>query len=425
MELNEYIACRLVHEIHTSGRRSFKACRRSWNWTFNEQYYPTTTAKPLEFGSSYHRGMEVYYDPKTWDWDEEIKASRAILAFEEMCIAQKQKALADYGTLDPEVEKDYAERVELGKGMLRYYFSEVAPNEDIGWKPVKVEIGFMVPIPNPETGEEAIWCKCDQCWGRWVTKIPHWHAGMPMTPCNDVIDSEGNILGTYEQIDRSEFPGLPVVYAGRLDMLAMDALGNYYIFDWKTAARLTENSEFLQLDDQIASYCWALYTLGIKVRGFIYHEQRKAYPIPPKQNKQRRLGALYSVSKQEPYEYELYLATVQAGDPEGYANGAYDDFLYYLQYEGVKYFNRFPIIKTEQELAIIETNIGLEALDMIDPGLRLYPSPGTFKCNWCAFQQPCVEMNSGGDYQFALDTMYEQREAYYVRNEPSTEKADR
>jgi len=359
--------------------------------------------------------MEVYYDPETWDWDPEVKAARAILAFEEMCLAQKAKALDEGVTLDPDVEEDYAERVELGKGMLRYYFKEIAPKEDIGWIPVKVEIGFMVPIPNPETGEEAIWCRCMQCWGRWTTRNSEWHPGMPL----DGLTPEDL------PADYAEWRGLPVVYAGRLDLLAMDEYGNYYIIDWKTAARLMESTEFLNLDDQIASYCWALWTLGIPVRGFIYHEQRKAYPIPPKRNKNRYMGKMYSASKQEPYEYELYKRTVEEGDPEGYANGAYDEFLHHLKYEGTTFFKRTPVIKSPQELKNIEENIGQEALDMIDPGLRIYPSPGKFKCDFCVFQQPCTEKNSGGDFQFALDTMYEQREAYYVRNEPSTDKVDR
>jgi len=411
LELGEYIDRKLVHEIHTSGRKSFRTCRRSWDWVFNKQYYPITTAKPLEFGSAYHKAMEVYYDPKTWGWDAELRQASAIAAFEEMCEKQKAKALIESMSLDADVEADYNDRVDLGVGMLRYYFSDVAPVVDKGWKPIYVEVGFMVPIPNPYTGEEAIWCKCDQCWGRWHTQNSGWHPGME--------------IPEYDPVDRANFKGLPVVYAGRIDMMAEDEQGNYYLFDWKTAARLMENHEYLYLDDQIASYCWAMWILGIDVKGFIYHEQRKAYPIPPKKNKQQRLGCWYSVSKSEPYEYELYKKTVEEGDPQAYAQGLYNDMLMHLQSANARFHNRFRVIKSPDEFAEIGRNIGLEALEMTDPNLALYPSPGTFKCSFCSFQTPCMEKNTGGDYQYALDTMFEQREAYYVRNEPSTDKVDR
>jgi hypothetical protein len=56
----------LCHEIHTSERKSFRACRRRWDWLFRGHYYPVETAKPLEFGIAYHKAMEVWYNPDTW-----------------------------------------------------------------------------------------------------------------------------------------------------------------------------------------------------------------------------------------------------------------------------------------------------------------------------------------------------------------------
>jgi hypothetical protein len=161
--------------------------------------------------------------------------------------------------------------------------------------------------------------------------------------------------------------------------------------------------------------------LGIKVRGFIYHEQRKAYPQPPKMNKQRRLGCLFSVAKNAPLEYNLYLQTVMEKDREAYEQGNYDEILEYLQNEGVAYYARYQIYKSHEELEEVGRNIGYEALDMIDPNLRIYPSPGRFGCSFCAFRQPCLEQNAKGDYQYALDTMFEKMEHYWVRQEASTD----
>lgn len=401
MDVDELIERKLVHEIHTSERRSFRACRRRWDWLFRQNYYPIVTAKPLEFGTAYHTAMEVYYNPETWNWDREVVSQLAIKAFVDKCEEQKQKAVAELGHiyLDGEQEADYAERVELGRGMLDYYFTQIAPQQDVGWKPVKVEIAFMVAIPNPETGEEVIWCKCPQCWEK-AAKHYGW-------------DGSEHQLGAWK--------GLPVVYAGRLDMLAQDDKGNYWIFDWKTARTVAEKYDFLYLDDQIASYVWALIKLGLPVKGFVYHEQRKGYPQAPKKNKQRRLGCLFSVAKNQDVDYDTYLKTIMEEDKEAYEEGAYDDMLTYLRNEGIVYFMRHQVAKSYEELLSTERHIGLEALDMLEPGLRIYPSAGRFGCTFCAFQQPCLEMNAGSDYQYALDTMFEKRQHYYVREEPSTE----
>src|SRR5690606_15369965 len=96
--------------------------------------------------------------------------------------------------------------------------------------------------------------------------------------------------------------GLLVVLAGRIDLLAEDSHGHYWVVDWKTTARLArgdasgqDRDEFLDLDDQIGSYVMALRRkLGLNVRGFIYVELKKAFPEPPQRNKQIRLGRWYS-----------------------------------------------------------------------------------------------------------------------------------
>lgn len=399
--VDELIEAKLCHEIHTSERRSFRACRRRWDWLFNDAWYPKTTAKPLEFGVAYHEAMEVYYDPDHWDEPRSVRAALAIIQFAEKNEQQRLEALDNPNSTqyDDEINDDYAERLALGQGMLQYYFTEVAPKEDQGWRPRKVEIGFRVVIPNPETGEEVIWCECENCWNKYREYIA-------AHPESDIY-----------------WRGLPVVYAGRIDMLAEDLShpGNYYIFDWKTAAMIPQNHDFLILDDQVASYAWALWMLGINARGFVYHEQRKGYPQPPKQNATRRLGRLYSINRNQDTDFESYLECVRTNDKEAYEKGLYDEFLEYLKNDGIVYFSRVKIIKADSELQQIGYNIGLEALDMVDPHLRIYPSAGRFGCTNCAFQIPCMEKNAGGDWEFTLQQNFEQREHYYVRKEASTE----
>lgn len=348
-----------------------------------ENYYPLMTAKPLEFGVAYHEAMEVFYNPTTWMFDAETKGELAVKAFVDKVESQRKKYLEvkDTHILEADVQKDYDERLELGKGMIRYHAQRISPQLDRTWKPVRVEISFQVPIKHPDTGE-PLTCSNPEC------RHP---------------------------------AGAPVVYAGRMDALGEDEHGDYWVIDWKTAASLSVNDEFLYLDDQIGSYVWACHILGLPVRGFIYHEMKKGYPHPPTKNKVRRLGCIFSKNKQQNLSYDMYLETIKAEDNEAYEAGLYNDILEYLKDEGPLYVQRFQIHKSLKELEEIERNIGLEALDMIDPKTRIYPSPGKFGCTWCAFRTPCMGKNGGEDYTYALDTLFERREHYYVRDEASTD----
>lgn len=415
LSVQDYIDLKLVHEIHTSERRSFRACRRRWDWLFRQNYYPRVTAKPLEFGVAYHKAMETYYDPNTWSMDRDVIGQLSIVDFVDVCNKQKEKCLDDRNqqALDYDAEEDYNERVELGRGMLEYYYKHVAPKLDKGWKPVKVEIAFMVPVVNPETGEDAIWCKCKECETKWVAQLNKLWSNPTSLPVENMKEYGPNYW--------NEWKGLPVVYAGRLDMLAEDENGYYWIFDWKTARTIAEQYEFLYLDDQIGSYVWALRKLGLDIKGFVYHEQRKGYPVPPKQNQTTRLGRRFSVAKNQDTDYETYLHTVANYDTQALEEGFYDEFLEFLRNEGITYYSRHQVAKSIEECEEIERNIGFEALDMIDPKLRIYPSAGRFGCTFCAFRMPCMEKNAQGDFQYALDTLYERREHYYVRSEASTD----
>jgi hypothetical protein len=423
LDVDKMIDLRLVHEIHTSERHSFRGCRRRWDWLFNQNYYPLVTPKYFEFGTAFHAGMEKYYDPGAWKFPRDVAANLAIMEFVKVCEEQKQDAIkvGQKLYLDDDIEADYEERVELGKGMLRYFFEKVAPKEDHGWKPVKVEIAFMLPIPNVETGEEYIWCKCDRCWTTWRTFLNKpWD-----DPDSSPMEVFRAISNGYGEIDspeaRAKWQGLPVVYAGRIDMLIQDEKGHYWIVDWKTAAQIRGDDEFLYLDDQIGSYVWALRKFGLDVKGFIYHIQRKAYPQPPQKNKVRRLGRLYSVNQNQATNYEEYKATVEVEDKEAYDAGLYDEFLAFLKDEGTVFYSRHQIHKTYHEVQEIERNISLEALTMCDPNIRIYPESGRFGCTSCAFRQPCLGKNAGEDYLYTLDTLFEKREHYYLRKRPSTD----
>src|SRR4051794_31695213 len=95
--VDDYIEADLTHSIHTSGRKSFRGCRRRWNWIFNDYWYPRTTAKPLEFGVAFHKGMETLYEPLLWNKPREIVLELAIQTFRSKCIEQRDNYLKQVG----------------------------------------------------------------------------------------------------------------------------------------------------------------------------------------------------------------------------------------------------------------------------------------------------------------------------------------
>lgn len=426
MDVQDYIELKLTHSIHTSERMSFRGCRRRWNWVFNDRWYPTTTAKPLEFGTAFHKAMEVWYDPMMWRRDPESQLVLAITAFKNVCNEQKAKylSLQQSSELDPEVETDYNERIELGEGMIRYHCTKVSPKLDQQLTPKHVEIEFEVPVTNPDTGEQ-LWCKCDQCWKLWRNSAEgakhhdDWQVEMEKTGDREIALHDG----PYREF---EWKGLPVTYGGRIDCLMEDDLGRLWLVDWKTAARLSGQEdgdtpdEFLQLEDQVTSYVWALWVLSIKVAGFIHHEIKKAFPEAPEPNKTQRKGCWYSVNKMQNTSYDLYLETISEGDPSGLASGAYDDFLDFLKKGGSRFYSRKQVHRNEAELINAGRNIYLEALDMTNLNLALYPSPGRFGCNFCAYRQPCLAMNQNEDVDYLLASNFEKRVRRYWEITPAS-----
>jgi PD-(D/E)XK nuclease superfamily len=396
----------LVHEIHVSELRSYRACRLRHNWLFNDNLQPLVTPTPLEFGIAFHRGMEVMYDPKTWHLDKYALGVRAESAFIEMCKEQRREFIRvtnQYGLSDEE-EKSYDESMKLGIGMLGWYAREHLPQGK--FTPIAVESKFRVPVLD-EHGRQ-LYCSCNRC----------------MEKIRRLTSEQQHQLAQECQAAGYGRHGLPVVYEGRIDAMVMDRWGGYWILDWKTTARMmAEDSDvILELDDQIASYCWAFrIMLGLNIRGFIYVELKKASPEVPEQMKVVRLGRSFSVSKSAATEYETYKQTVMRHDTSAFQAGLYDDHLAWLKAEGTKFIQVHKVSKPPQTLDSIGHDIYLQAKEMIS-GPAIYRNPGRRSCEWCAFQGPCIDRTAGRDFQYALDTMYEIKPRYYEVQAPSTDR---
>lgn len=342
----------MKHIIHTSERKDFKTCRQKWDFRSPSRMNlePLNEARALSLGTAVHAGQEVWYEPSTWTADRDAVAAMALLAF--------KNALPAEAYYDPE---EWAIDLATGAGMLRHYF-EWSEKQDKGFTPKYVELSFEVPIPDLVCGHFMSELSNDSPTGF----IPH--------DCN-------------------------VYYAGRVDALWEDEHGGFWIVDHKTAGKF-DSEDFMLLDQQITSYCWALqHVLGIEIQGFIYNEMRKDVPHKPSVLKSGQL----SKDKSQNTTYELYLTAVQEG---GYPVALYADILEHFKNQGNKFFRRTIVRRSPRELQIAGEIIALEAADMLG-NPSIYPNPDRH-CSWCAFRAPCIARMEGSDYQWILDGNYKE-----------------
>jgi hypothetical protein len=356
-----------AHVIRTSDRQTFKRCRQLWDFgsKIRQNYEPLMAPKPFDFGTAIHFGLQTYYDPRTWDLlPQGARAHLALEAFEKITKDQKGQYLKiTSGDLAIDLEIDFKERIELGRGMLEYYFS-VAQKLDKGWKPKLVEIEFEVPVLVPE---------------------------------------DMYLSGRFGEIQRHlYYKADPVVYQGRVDLVMEDPFGEYWIWDHKTAAQFG-TTQHLALDEQCGSYIWALkHQLGLNVAGVVYNELRKKVPHPPAELKN---GGL-SKNKQQDTTYDLYVAAIEAG---GYNRSHYEDFLEYLQECPKEFVRRTQVHRNAKEMEIQSKRICLEAIDMLN-NPSIYPNPVKWNCDGCWMFAPCLATQEGGDVDFILREGFRKRD---------------
>lgn len=346
-----------VIAVHTSDRIAYKKCRRQWDIISDTRQgrKPIETPQPLDFGQAFHAGFAIFYDPKTWhmtlDDRRPIMVAAAISEAKRTMIGQKARFLMLTGAdaLEDDKQEEFVKDLDLIEGMFLHYFDYVKRHNMDRFTPVAVELGFEVEL--------------------------------------DTLPD-----------------GTRVVYRGRLDCLVKDEWDEYWVYDWKTASQwgFEASIEYLELDEQMGSYNWAVeLMLGIKIAGSMYAQVKKAYPQPLPMLARQRMGCNFSTNKQNPTSYDIALKQLtEAGEPLE----PYVDYLNYLKAEGVEYVKRVPVHRNRHELEEMGERIRAETADMLDPYLRVYPSPDPFKCKYCPVRPVCIGMNDGSDIEYLLNT---------------------
>lgn len=338
--------------IRTSDRMGFRRCRRRWGWQSHLRGNLTTIegVAPLWFGTGFHFALEDFHGERKYD--------HPIKAFE------------DYVRATYRMEKESRKRlptnwpdlVELGRGMLGYYADT--------WLVARDPLKTFVWNGKPQVEVHAL------------VEVPFQNA-------------------FYDK----------VYYAVTLDRVVEREDGLLYIVDYKTAARI--QTQFFQTDPQISAYCWIASRLYDRpIGGFIYQQHRKAVPDMP-----RVLGnGTISVAESQLTTHRLYRkALINLYGEVLRAPAANVEYLNWLNSvespEQDRYIRRDTVYRNEHQIESEGVKLLLELEDMLNLDLPLYPSP-TRECgNMCHFNNACVSMDDGGDYEEELRLGFQPKEA--------------
>ncbi len=342
--------------INSSDRRSFKRCRRAWDLGAHsrQNYEPVTPVEVFDFNRAICDALAVYYFPGMWEWNREIVLPLTIEGF----LKSMQKQLDRYlqqQTLSKEEERDWNDHLELGELMLRRYFEWAATMDS--FSPIRVESQFEVNIPDPfQPGRDLAWRE-----------------------------------------------GVPIRYRGRIHLLVVDGHDAYWLVKHQVIDEQWSDLDDLLLDEQGISYCWAWenFFLGMKIAGTIYNELRKSAFLSggtmsgasPVVNSPVGGGQAEPVAQHR----RMYVQTDREPDQR-------------IKQEGNQLFRRTQIPRSRKELKNFGRQLALEALDMTNPDLRLYPNPSRENCGACAYVRPCIALNEGASAGRLLEAYYRKRD---------------
>lgn len=343
------------YEIHVSDVRSFKTCRRKWNWSspLRRNLEPVIPYMPFFTGRAIHFALDQYYTNGT-------PLTKSAGEF----IQEERKGMIERtGAMWEKEEEKVQEQVDLIVGMLEHYDTWVKKQHDQRWSDdqfqfIVMETEFSVPLRTPS--------------GR----------------------------------------ASPRVYlAGRFDgVVARHDDGSIWLWETKTTRSIDEMTKSLANDEQCGAYMYAAQELlGVPITGVVYNLMRKKVPTFPRVLKDGTL----SKAKNQDTTAEAYIRAIQTVHPD-ISNGKilanYGEILQYFINEGTPFFARVPVYRTPQEIESLQNDLWTVALEMVRPSTPLYPAPAWFNCGFCRFRSPCLAMNSQKDVEFILEGEFQARQ---------------
>lgn len=336
-----------VIKIRNSDRTNFRRCRRRWNWQWSHRgnLEAITRADPLWQGSGFHFAMEDFHSYRRWEHPAD-----AFREYTRSWLAANRRHNEGFRIPD-----NWEEMTEQSCSMLNYYEYWLQSRESLNTFVYKgrfqTEVNFQIQLPITD---------------EWLQKVG----------------------------------ASRIVASGTIDRVVIDSYGRLWLVDYKTAK--VASQDHLDIDPQITMYLWAAQYLypGYTVGGFIYQQHKKLeIEEPPFVKSTRR----FSTDKRLATTAVMYEKTLT--NFYGHYEKAPSVNIEYLQWlkeqengEKDRFIIRTAATRNASQLLAEERKLVMEAYDMTNPELRLYPNP-TRDCNWdCkAFYDACLMLDDGGD----------------------------
>jgi hypothetical protein len=346
------------YEIHISDVRSFKACRRKWNWAspLRRNLEPNVPYAPFFTGRAIHHCLEHYHRSG-------IPMEQSLALF----MAEETKAMQSRGELWPQEQAMVSDQLELIVGLLKHY---------------------------------ELWAKTNEA-GIWSDNNLEFLA--LETPFSVPIRPEGRRASN------------KVYLAGRMDgVVRRKDDGTYWIWETKTTRSIDELKRSLGNDNQAGTYIYAAQTLfDVSVSGVLYNMLRKKVPTKPEVLK----SGLLSKRKEMDTTAQAYLAAIREHHP-GWKNDTiseyYGDMLQLLLDKGNTFFARYPVRRSKNEITQLVKDLHTVSLEMTNQNTPIYPNESWLNCNFCQFKAPCLAYNAGSDVEFLLSQEFRVRIPYQV-----------
>lgn len=338
--------------IHISDVRTFRSCRRRWDWSspLRGNLEPAVPYIPFFTGKAFHAALEYYY--------------RDAIPFAETVdkyLASEEANMAEIVELWPDEVDAFNEQVDLIRDIIYHYSlwqaQDTRKYSDRNLEFISLEQAFDIPLPLP---------------------------------------------------DGTDHPTLRM--AGRFDGIVKHReTGQYWIWETKTTRSIAELTRSLSNDEQCGVYMYAASKMmDVPIAGVLYNIVRKKAPVYAKVLTSGKLSKAASIDTTAFH----YLTAVKETHPDWTDEeivDEYGDFMASLIENESKYFQRFPVYRSATELKMLMQNIYHTASEMVDPNLKIYPAPSWLNCNFCSFRSPCLAMNAGSNYEVLLEAEFVNR----------------
>jgi hypothetical protein len=344
--------------VSAADRASFVRCRRQWDFgaRTRQDLEPLDRPAPPDLDRAVRDALAVYYFPGMWDWDRGVRLPLVARELERALTRQRERSEGDTKTAM------WQEALEDGRALLDRYVAW-APTAD-RFSPVLVETDFDVSVLDPARPEAGL------------------------------VTASGEVIR----------------YAGRIDLMAVDAHDAYWIVRHRVVDADWTPTDQLVADEEALAACWAWeqYYLGMTIAGTVYTELNLAPPHPrrgwrwPRASRDRPAVRQHEPSgggRSIPQHRRMY---AQARAPRRIAP---------VEQRTEDGFRRTWLRRAPADIAAAGRRLGADVAEMTREDVEVYPVPSAPNCPPCPYFEPCRALQAGRDAQPILLARYRKRPA--------------